>query len=39
MIAAMTRLLMLIFTASLAENAVFGRALVTRRMLFLKKRE
>ncbi len=34
MITTMMKLITLVFTAAVAENAIFGRALVTRKMLF-----
>ena len=37
--AGFVKLLMIAFTAAMVENAIFSRALVTRKMLFLKNRE
>ena len=37
--AAFVKLMMIAFTAAMVENAIFSRALVTRKMLFLKNRE
>ena len=37
--AGFAKLLMIAFTAAMVENAIFSRALVTRKMLFLKNRE
>ena len=33
------KLVMIAFTAAMVENTIFSRALVTRKMLFLKNRE
>ena len=37
--AGFVKLLMIAFTAAMVENAIFSRALATRKMLFLKNRE